>query len=193
MRILEKLNLKKGWIYECIVTTYGNGKENAAPIGITTRDMKTIIMDIYKGTKTCKNILENREFVINLIPDIEVFYDSIVSDKKLEYMKSGNVHAPILKNSESYLEMAVINAEDSDDRIRFTSEVVNLCIRGDIRLISRAECIALESLIIATKLPYVTGERREFLEKNLKDNYRIISSVAPDSKFKKLVKRLIQN
>ncbi|HIE34449.1 MAG TPA: DUF447 family protein [Candidatus Altiarchaeales archaeon] len=191
MRIPANLNLKKGWIYECIVTTYGNGRENAAPIGITTQDMETIIMDIYKDTETCRNILKNKEFVINIISNVDAFHESILEEEKLEYIKSKNVNAPILRNSNSYLEMTVINAENSDDRIRFTSEIVNLRIRGDIRLINRAECIVLESLIIATKLPYVTGERWEFLKENLEENYRIICRIAPNSKFQKFIEKLI--
>ncbi|RLI94430.1 MAG: hypothetical protein DRO90_02050 [Candidatus Altiarchaeales archaeon] len=186
--ILSKL--RENWIYESIVTTYGDGIPNSAPMGIK-RVNENIILDIYKKSNTCGNILKNSEFVINFTSNIRAFYDSIFEKNRIEYEKSKIVNAPILKDSDAYLEMRVIKLIDRGEKIRFVSEVVNSEMRGDLNLINRARFLSLESIIIFTKIPHLPGDR-EFLLKLLERNYNAVCGVAPGSIYEKISKELFE-
>ena len=57
METLKKIGMNKGWIYEVIISTYHNNDPHSAPIGVWTDDFATLGMEIYKNTKTVKNIM----------------------------------------------------------------------------------------------------------------------------------------
>ena len=61
-------------------------------------------------------------------------------------------------------------------------------IWDEIKLINRAEALVMESLILATRLPYFSGRG---YEDTLKENYRIIAKVAPDSKYEKIIEKVM--
>jgi hypothetical protein len=80
MMSLTKLGLKKGMIFETIVTTSNNKIPNAAPMGITTEDMKHLIIQPYKSSQTYENLLLTNLAVVNFIDDPWLFYRTALKD-----------------------------------------------------------------------------------------------------------------
>ena len=51
MKPLQTIGMKKGWIYEVIVSTYRGNKPHSAPIGVWTDDFVTLKMEIYSDER----------------------------------------------------------------------------------------------------------------------------------------------
>jgi len=180
MKIPDEFGLMKGWVYEVIVTAAGN----AAPMGILTRDSESIEMEIYRGSKTCENILKEKRFVINFLNDIKIFYNSILEKEKIEL--DGN-H---LKNADAFIEMEIGGEEDLGDRVRVKAVPLAFVIINAPRPVNRAESLVLESLIAKTKIPYVGDEDGKFLKRKIEENLRVVRKVAPGSEFERILERL---
>ncbi len=182
--ILKRLGLEKTWIYETIVTTSDGKKNNAAPIGIWTKDFSDIEMEIYKKSKTFKNILATNEFVVNLVDDPRIFYDALYNKDNLKYKKAKKVCAPVLRKTSMWLELKVKRKEDNDRKIKICAEIVSFKTDKKPILLNRAKYIALESLIKSTKIPV----KRKEIEENL----RVIKKVASKSEYEKIVEKLLK-
>lgn len=180
MKIPDEFGLRKGWVYEVVVTAAGN----AAPMGILTRDSESIEMEVYKGLKTYENILKDGKFVINFVDDIKIFYDSIFEKEKVEF--EGN-H---LKDAGAFIEMRVDGVKEMGDRVIIKAVPVKFKIIRNPEPVNRGRSLALEGLIARTKIPHVSAEEREFLEKKIQENLRVVKKVAPGSRFERILEKL---
>lgn len=189
METLKKIGMQRGWIYEVIISTYHDNDPHAAPIGVWTDDFVTLRMEIYKNTRTIKNILTCREFSVNLGSDVMVFYEALFEKARIAYEKASQVKAPFIKGSPAVIESQLKEVQEQEKTFSLTATPVHVQINGKINLINRAEALALESLIIATKLPHLpAGDLKE----SLKENYRIIKKVAPGSQYEKILAMLFE-
>jgi hypothetical protein len=180
--ILERLGLRKNWIYETIVVTHGSdGKFNAAPMGIRTIDMETVLMDVYRDRKTHENVTESREFTVNFVSDVGSFY---------EYCRAGKpaVKEKILKNADACLEMSVSEIDDLGDKVRIEAHVKGGKIIRNTVLINRAEALALECVVASTKSGII-GKVEAM--KKIEEYLGVISRVAPRSRYEELARRLL--
>jgi len=186
---LQTIGMQKGWIYEVIVSTYRDGKPHSAPVGVWTDDFVALNMEIYSGSCTLKNIIGLKEFAVNLTADVSVFYNSLFDAESMEYRDSPNINAPIVQNASAVIEAKLKKVENKENRFHLQAVPVNVEVNGPVKLINRAEAIAMESLILATRLPYLPGpEARE----GLRENYRIVKKVAPGSQYEKIVGKLVE-
>lgn len=205
-QIFRDIPLMRNWIYEAIATTFNeNKKPNSAAVGIYTKNFRTIILELYKTSNTYKNIIRDGEFAINFTDNISLFYKSSISKRGLKYAKAKKINAPILKDADGYLELKSIGIEDLNDKVRIESEIVDSKINQKnfasqnfnsqyklycdkkINLINRAKFLALESIINATKIPYISASYKKFLKQEIQNYSRIIKKVAPDSEYIKIV------
>lgn len=189
---LKQLCLKKNWIYESIITTYSEERANSAPMGVYTRDLERVNLDVYKTSKTCGNILEKKEFVINFTDDVSLFYKSVFRDD-IAYGGGRKVDAPILKNADAFLEMQVKDVKDQGDKVWITAEVVDYYLNEKtkgVNPVNRAEALALECLIKATRIPYVSVDERETLKKEITYISRVVGKVAPGSDALSLIEKV---
>jgi len=189
METLKKTGMNKGWIYEVIISTYHDNDPHSAPIGVWTDDFATLRMEIYKNTRTVKNIMTFREFVVNLMSDVLVFYEALFDKAKIAYEKSTKVNAPVIKGSPAVIEFKLKGVKEKEKTFHLTATPVHVQINGSITLINRAEALTIESLILATKLPHLT-ERK--IEETLQENYRVIRKVAPGSQYEKILRMLFE-
>ncbi len=180
MRIPDELGLRRGWIYEVILTVSGN----ASPVGILTTDFESIEMDIYKTSTVCKDILEDGRYVINFVDDIGIFYNSVFEKQMLEF--EGN-H---LKDADAFIELDLRKTRDMGNRIRINAIPTGFRVIKTPVLVNRARYLSLESLIARTKIPHVSGEEREFLERKIRENLRVGRRVAPGSEFERILEKL---
>jgi len=167
--VLEVLGFKPNWIYEVVVETIDEDSTNRrSAMGLHYIDSTSVFFDIYIGSNTCSNL--NRE-------------------------RSGRVYLPVSVLSFfpegdffGYFEFNVTNIVKKGELTRFYCTVSNLELdetKGDFRLINRAECLVLESLIALTK-PGSDEDKRSRLDYY----YRVVSKVAPGSEYEGMLKKL---
>lgn len=199
--ILEKLGMIPNCIYETIFTTYNTDfTPNAAPIGITTPDMKKIIAKIYSTSQTYRNILEKKCVVINITNDVSLFFQTSLDKKSLEketkiFKKSKNINAPILIPASAYIEATVDNIQKIDEK-RFKiilsikdAEIVDPCATP----ICRAPNLILESIIHATRIEAYKREgetkKAEQLIDQVKSYKELVSRIAAGTKYQEIMEK----
>ena len=188
MKRLQEIGMQKNWIYEVIVSTYYAGTPHAAPMGIWTEDYDTLNMAIYKDSKTLENIMKEKEFTANFVDDVTLFYESLFSKDKIAFKRLKQINAPFIKDASAIIECKVKHIEEEENRFHISSEIIDIRIWDEIKLINRAEGLVIESLILATRLPHFPGRRNE---DTLKENFRIIAKVAPNSMYEHTMKKVM--
>ena len=189
METLKQIGMNRGWIYEVIISTYQDKNPHSAPIGVWTDDFATLRMEIYKNTRTIINIMTFREFAVNLMSDVMVFYEALFDKTKIAYEKSSNINAPFIKGSPAVIEFKLKEVKEKEKTFQLTATPIHVQINGSINLINRAEALTLESLILATKLPYLPQRQ---IKETLQENYRVIMKVAPGSQYEKILRMLFE-
>jgi len=189
LKPLQTIGMQKGWIYEAIVSTYRDGEPHSAPMGVWTDDFVALNMEIYSGSATLASIIKLKDFAVNLVADVTVFYDSLFDKANVEYRDSSNINSPVLLNASAIIEARLNRVENKGNRVRLEGMPVNIEVNEPVKLINRAEAIVIESLILATRLPYLAGSK---VQEALRENYRIVRKVAPGSRYERIVGRLIE-
>ena len=133
--------------------------------------------------------MELKDFAVNLIGDVTVFYDSLFDDVNVEYRDSLNINAPVVRSASTVIEARLKKAENKGDRFHLESEPVNVEVSEPVKLINRAEAIVIESLILATRLPYLPGSSAQ---EALRENCRIVRKVAPGSEYERIMGKLVE-
>lgn len=191
--ILKSLGFKKNWVYEVIVTTEYNGIAHAAPMGVSSSDLRKILVSVYKSAETCRNISETGFFAVNFTNDMSLFYSSLHEKKKIKYIQPKGLVISVLGKADAFVEARVTSEKDADEKIIFTAEVIGFAKNGKrkIQLINRAESLALEALIKASK---IKATKDSVKRKHLLDELRYIafaaSKTAPDSSHARMASKL---
>jgi hypothetical protein len=180
--------MQTGWIYEVIVSTYLGNDPHSAPIGVWTDDLAALNMEIYSGSKTLENILERKDFAVNLVADVTFFHDSLFGSANVEYRESLNIDAPTLSNASAVVEARLQRSQDMGNRFRLAATPVHIELRGPVRLINRAEGLVLESLILSTRRSYLPRLKVQAI---FEENYRIVKKVAPGSRYETIMAGLL--
>ena len=189
MEKLRQLGMKKEWIYEVVVSTLCQGLPHAAPIGVWTENFKTLKSEIYKGSKTLGNILEHRDYSVNLPSDPIGIYNALFARHRLVYEKSKKIEAPVLSGASANLELKLKLIKEKDNTFLVEGEIISIRTRDKINLINRAEGLVLENLVLSTKPPHLAGKGTRNL---IRENYRVIRKVAPGSDYEKAAESLIR-
>jgi len=188
--ILKLLNVKRGWIYESILSFSINGKAKVMPMGFFTDDMENIGISIYKTSKILEDLLSKEIFVINLTSDVKFFYQSIFERDKLKFLSTKS-NEPYIDGVDGYLELKLDRVVETADKKILISEIKDYeLFSKDTRLINRASHLSLEALILVTKLPYLSLETKKWALKSLNEYERIVKKVAPNSEYGKIVDAL---
>lgn len=167
--------MRKNWIYEVIITTSLNNCINSAPMGISTSDFRTIKMNVYKASKTYKNLIRTKKFTVNFADDASVFFKSLKTNR--------------IKTTNSYLTCRVTKIKHLPEGAEIYGKIVDYNICGKTELINRANYLVIESLIRFTKIPF--SKSLKSLKEDISENYRVIQKVAPRSKYDTIMKKII--
>ncbi len=187
---LKQLGVKRNWLYETIISSAGAGLFHAAPFGIRILDFQRIAIDMFKGSKSLENILNSGEFAINTMDDPRCFYDALWDKKSLQFSRACKICAPVLINTQASIEVRVMDTQDRGKTCLVTAGVVHVEVRTPGELINRAKHLVLESVIMATRLFLVPGTS---LEKRIRENYRVVRKVAPESAYEETMARLVKD
>lgn len=169
--------------YECIYTTISkNGEKNAAPIGFVYLGDGKVKCNIFKNTITFKNINETQEYVVNITQDpLSFTYATIANIPEDYYTDDKNI--AILKNAPSYLKIKVLDMEESTERptMVITGEIEEVNIKDEnIKAFNRGFAHLIESLVNYTRYDIADEKIKEYYDKKLKENLRVIKKVADD-------------
>lgn len=180
MKQLAQLGMKKDWIYEVVISTVSNGLPHAAPFGMKSSDLSTISLDMYKGSKTLENILAQKQFVLNLLPDSIFFHQALFDQEKIRFKEAKTINAPVMADAPSHIEARVIATKQTKLRVLIDAKVVLVKPVQEIRLINRAKALFLESMVLSTRMDFIPGKK---FQKAMKENFRVIQKVAPGSEY----------
>jgi hypothetical protein len=181
--------MKINWIYEVIVSTFHVRVPHAAPMGIWSEDLDTLNLAIYRDSKTLENIIKKKEFTVNIVDDIEIFYESLFNKGNIAYAPSNQINAPIIRDASAIIESKVTHIAQKENRFHIKAEIVNIRIWNKIRLVNRAKSLTLESLILVTRLHHFPDRR---IEEILKENSRVIAKVAPNSMYEQVMENIMK-
>lgn len=188
MTPLQQLGMRPHWIYEVVITTRGRSGPNAAPIGVWTEDGQILCAALYKGSATRENILEGREFAVNLVDDPLTLHAALHRREALAFKPSRGIDAPVLAAAESWLEMRLAEHREDEGKTLIRAEIAGPCPDGPAKLINRAPGLFLESLILSTRAHLSSpGQAAE----RLRENLRVMAKVAPGSAYVKAMQELL--
>ncbi|MDR2623017.1 MAG: DUF447 family protein [Methanobrevibacter sp.] len=197
---LNDVNMKKGQHYETIITTSnGNNEDNAAPIGIVVKSIDEITCRVFEGSKTLKNMMVNKKFIVNITRDPLYFTLSTVDNIADEYFQfhKNDGNCPYLKDTESYLVCEVIDIKNiikiNDPIKQSEAGFIKAKVREIVKLskcvnpINRGIYSLLESLVNYTRIDIVDEDMQDYFLNRLRESERIINKVGSSEEKKAIL------
>ncbi len=188
MQPFKRLKMNRGWIYEVVLTSFSRKTPHAAPFGMRILDFRHVGLSIYRGARSLENILGRGEFVVNMTEAADLIHDALLARDRLDYGPARMVNAPVLRNAPVHMEMRLTGVKSGAQLVMLEAEVVHLEINKPCIPVNRAEHLLLESLITATRIPYLPEGRGVEM---LKENYRVVRKVAPGSAYAEKMEALL--
>lgn len=181
---LAKIGMEKGRQYETIITTKNeNGTNNAAPIGVICAGENKIINRIFKGSHTLDNIIREKEFIVNITHDPELFKISTLGNLPQSYFDTDYS----LKCGDAYFKCNVISlteaVKQSDpikkkgEAIVIKSEVTDLVINKPVKAMNRGFGYVIESLANLTRFDLVEDVKKEEYLIRFREANRVVRKI----------------
>jgi hypothetical protein len=200
----KDLPFQTGIIYEAIITTYNQQNQpNAAPMGFTIDKEKQVIIRSYKEADTYKNLLEQKECIINITSDPDLFVKStLFQDLLIDefYTKSTMIAAPILKACKgNHLALKVVKITKEEERGIFYCEIIDANLsKEQVQPHTRAFSSLIEILIHSTRVIHFSGSKGlndsevKHLRELIEHHSQIISRVTQkNSQYQKYVEKIL--
>ena len=181
---LTKIGMLKGQQYETIISTANcDGKLNASPIGILCRGNDKVMCRIFKGSTTLENIISQKEFIVNITQNPELFTWSLLDNLQNDDFNEDRS----IKNADCYFKCKVTDIKEAikqSDPIKKKSEanvikadVCELVINKPVKVYNRAFGCVIESLANFLRFDIVDDEKRKFYIDSFKESYRVVKKV----------------
>ena len=183
---LEDIGMKKGLLYETVVTTVdGNKKPNAAPIGIICKDKMEVVCYLHHGSTTVKNIKETKSFVVNVLKDPMIFVESTLGNLPVEKYESHDDKVYV-GSTDAFFVADVTSVKDVERKDQFGVSVTSV-VRADVRDITKFKnCVEplnraiygiVEGLVYLTRMNMVSGDMEKLYRHRMGEIARIVSKV----------------
>ena len=181
---LNLIGMEKGRQYETIITTKNSKNiKNAAPIGVICAGENKILNRIFKGSHTLENIISQKEFIVNITHDPNLFTISLLGNLPEEYFNEDNS----LKCADAYFKCNVISlteaVKQSDpikkngEAIVIKSKVTELVINRPTHAMNRGFAYVIESLANLTRFDMVNDDKKEEYIKRFREANRVVVKV----------------
>ena len=181
---LNLIGMEKGRQYETIITTKNSKNiKNAAPIGVICAGENKILNRIFKGSHTLENIISQKEFIVNITHDPNLFTVSLLGNLPEEYFNEDNS----LKCADAYFKCNVISlteaVKQSDpikkngEAIVIKSKVTELVINRPTHAMNRGFAYVIESLANLTRFDMVNDDKKEEYIKRFREANRVVLKV----------------
>ena len=190
-RDLSKLGIEENLQYECITTTVSlHGVRNAGAFAFVYLGDDRVRCHIFEGSKTLKNILDTREYVVNVTQDPLVFTYATLDCLGDEYYETADGLA-IIKNTPAYIIVDVENVEvktpenfpiQSDKNIYFIEGRIRDVVVNDetVKAYNRGMSGLIEGLVNFSRYKIVDDEKRKEYMDRLIENQRVIEKVSDE-------------
>ncbi len=208
---LNSLHMNKGQMYETIITTKtATGlnsddkvnkvpKNNAAPIGVLCKNSEQVVLYLYEGTHTLKNIDENGEFIVNITQDPLIFTNSALGDVDNDYFANYK-GIPYFKNTDAFFVARVENTKEITRKNGFGSSKMSIITANveevvqfkDTMPLNRGIYAVVESLIHYTRLELADDQTRANYWQRIKEMNRVAQKVGSTQE-KKALQEIIKN
>ena len=182
---LSEVGIEKDLQYECITTTINSdGVKNAGAFAFKYLGDDKVHCHIFEGSKTLKNILDNREYVVNITQDPLVFTYVTLDCLGDEYFTSDDDIA-IIKNTPAYIIVDVVDVEKKtlkDSNLYFVTGRIREFIINDenAQAFNRGLSGLIEGLVNFSRYKIVDDEKRKEYMDRLVENKRIIDKVSDE-------------
>lgn len=181
---LTLIGIEKGKQYETIITTNdAENIQNAAPIGVLCSGNDRILNRIFKGSHTLENIISQREFVVNITHDPEIFTLSTLGNLPESYFNEDNS----LKCAEAYFKCEVISLKEAvkqsdpikkkGEAIVIKSKVTELVIKNPTKAFNRSLGCVIETLSNYSRFDLVDDVQKEYYLNRFRECNRIVKKV----------------
>ncbi len=190
---LSTIGMEKGRQYETIITTKNeDGSRNAAPIGVICASEDKIINRIFKGSRTLENIIREKEFIVNITHDPEIFRISTLGNLPQDYFNDDYS----LRCGEAYFKCKVTRLTEAvkqsdpikkkDEAIVIKSEVVDLIMKKPTKAMNRGFGYVIESLANLTRFDIVDDSQKEYYLKRFREANRVVFKVGTKEDIKSM-------
>ena len=181
---LSLIGMEKGRQYETIITTKNTDNTfNAAPIGVICSGPEVIVIRIFKGSHTLDNIIKNREFIVNITYDPELFAVSTLQNLPQDSFDEDMT----LKDADAYFKCEVISLIEAvkqsdpikkkDEAIVIKSKVTELVINKNTKAFNRGFSYVIESLTNFSRFDNVSDAQKEDYLNKFREAYRVVKKV----------------
>lgn len=181
---LTLIGMEKGSQYETIITTLNSQNEpNAAPMGVLCANKDRILNRIFKGSHTLDNIIEQKEFIVNITHDPEIFRLSTLGNLPKSYFDEDNS----LKCADAYFKCEVINLKEAvkqsdpikkkGEAIVIKSKVTELVVKNDTKAFNRGFGYVIESLSNFSRFDLVDEAQKEVYLRSFREANRVVTKI----------------
>lgn len=181
---LTLIGIEKGKQYETIITTNNEKNiQNAAPIGAICSGKDKILNRIFKGSHTLDNIISQREFVVNITHDSQLFAASTLGNLPESYFNDDNS----LKCADAYFKCEVISLKEAvkqsdpikkkGEAIVIKSKVTELVINKPTKAFNRSFGCVIETLANYSRFDLVGEPQKEYYLDRFRECARIVNKV----------------
>jgi hypothetical protein len=143
-------------ITETIVTTLSaDGRPNAAPMGVV-RQGERLIIRMFPGSNTFRNVSETGNLVVNIVTDPVVFVVSAFEDLDSSYYITKGDMPPVIRDAYAWVHFKA----EVDGTVRLTplkSEI----LRCKVPSFSRGFAAVIDAAVTGTRLRFLGDEGRK--------------------------------
>ncbi len=186
MQDLESLGMKKGLLYETVITTQNqNGVPNAAPIGVICKNKNEIMLNLFEGTHTIENIKTSSKFVVNILKDPLVFVGCTTGDLSSDYFKKHDDDFYI-KNTDAFFTASVTSVKEIEKKDDISKSKMSI-IKADVEeIIIKKDCVEplnraifaiIESLVYLTRIKMVDDDTSKKYLERVQEMSRVVNRV----------------
>ena len=160
---LYSIGMEKGLLYETIITTKNEkGTPNAAPIGVTCKNKSEIVLHLFEGTHTLKNIKSDKSFIVNILKDPKIFVESTLGELPSNSFKK-HKNDCYIKDTDIFFSCKVKNIKEVEKKDNLgksklsiiTAAPEEIVIKNNIEPLNRAIFAIIESLVYLSRINIV--------------------------------------
>jgi hypothetical protein len=145
-------------VIETVVTTINpDGSVNCGAMGVEW-GAKQIVIKPYRGTRTLRNLRTTREAVVNLTDDMLLFSQAALGDPHPPTRPAAIVEGAVLDDACSWREVRVEAIDESGQRARVSTVVVDGGTGREFLGLNRARHAVLEASILASRARMLPAE-----------------------------------
>jgi uncharacterized protein len=141
-----------GLVIETVVTTLNpDGSVNCGAMGVEWGETQIAIKP-YRGTRTLRNLRATGTAVVNLTDDILLFSHAALGDPHPPTRPAASIEGAVLDDACSWREVRVEAIDDSGQRARVNTVVVDGGTGREFLGLNRARHAVLEASILASRV-----------------------------------------